>query len=239
MLQTRKKAALTLAVMTLVVWAFIFVQMLIAGREPGPALLVAGVMWAFSMLMGIAAYAYNDYLQRRALAGKKQADEDMGPQQQRTVEIDLPFDAAFDLALAALQALDGQPMPQSDDLLVRLHQYAPGKKQSLRIYESDREMGSIRAGLRVRLLGINDPLDFSRISLRLQRLDAGTTRVRIESRGHNLFDVYDMGKNLHYVSTLARFLRRESQPPEAPARLLEADDNWLDDESERPAAASG
>jgi hypothetical protein len=161
---------------------------------------------------------YREYLQRRAFAGNKQATATTDAQQTRTIELDMPFDAAFALAQHALHQLDGQKVPLPDDLLIRLEALLP-RTQHVQLYKVDAAMGRIEAGLRGRVIGIRDLTDFSRLTIQLQRLDEQTTRVHLESRANSVFDLYDLGKNLHYVNELALFLRRESHQQAAIERL--------------------
>jgi len=172
---------------------------------------------AFTAALAWTSIAYREYLQRRAFQGKKQASVDTDAHQQRMVEVDLPLEDAYDVALAGLQALDGQYIPMPDDPLLRLESLLP-RRQKLRLIRADRQMGDLEAALRLRSLGITDPLDFSRISLRLQRLDAGTTRIQISS-SPGMWHEYDLGRNMHYVNHLALHLRRESDQRQAAGRL--------------------
>jgi hypothetical protein len=161
---------------------------------------------------------YRERLQRRAFQGKKQASDDAESHQQRMIEVDLPLEEAYDLALDGLQALDGQPVPVPDDPLLRMESLVP-RTQKLRLIRSNREMGDIDAALRLRTLGLSDVIDFSRITIRLQRVDTHTTRVQIESQPASILTEYDLGKNMHYVNHLALHLRRESDQRQAARRL--------------------
>lgn len=208
MTQTNRSIAMV-AAFTALVSIFFYMLTVAFQLDPGQRLLYTAIQATLTAaLVGTGPIA-RSYLQRRAMLDKKQAHDTLDSRQQRTVEIDLPFNAAFDLTLDALETLDGQNVPVPDDPLLRLESLM-AKKQYLRLYETDREMGSIRAGLYVKTLGIPDPVDFSRIEIRLQRLDADTTLIRIDSKGNALFENYDLGKNLHYVKLLAHYLRRES-----------------------------
>ena len=219
MSQTRKSMKMT-AAMSAIIFVLFLLQMQAVGMGLGQSVLYATVMAAMTAVVGAMSFGYRSMLQRRAMAGKKLPEDSFESHQQRTVEIDLPFDAAMDLALDALKTLDGQRVPVPDDLLVRLENMLP-RKQRLRVHKEDREMGTIKTGLRGSVIGIPDPVEFSRIDIQLQRVDEGTTRIRIDSKANTLFDAYDLGKNLHYVKHLASYLRRES--------LSEAErDQWDD-----------
>lgn len=177
-------------------------------------------MALFTAIFATLSDAYRAYLQRRAFAGKKQAGQSIENHQQRVIEIDLPMDQAFELALDALNTLDDQPLPIPDDTLIKLENLLP-RKQSLKLREVDPAQGVIRAGLRGRVLGIPDFGDFSRIEILFQKVDPHTTQIRIESKANSIFDMYDPGKNLHYVNQIALYLRRESQQYGAESRLSE------------------
>ncbi|MGJ3240270.1 MAG: hypothetical protein ACFE0Q_16305 [Anaerolineae bacterium] len=169
---------------------------------------------ALSTMLIFASYYMRMQQHKRAFAGKKQATDNLEAQQQRTIEIDLPMTMAFDLAFDALHMLHEQEIP-AESFLVNI----PGRKQLLTIHEEDREVGVIKAGLRTKTLGIADPAEFSKIEIRLQRLDANTTTIRIDSQATWVDQKLDLGKNLHYVNQLALHIRRESQHAGAEARL--------------------
>ncbi|MBZ0285498.1 MAG: hypothetical protein K8L97_32510 [Anaerolineae bacterium] len=221
MTQTNRSITMVAGFTALV--SFFFYMLMIAFRlELDQRLLYTVICAALTAALAATGPIARSYLQQRTMLDKKQADDSLDSRQQRTVEIDLPFNAAFDLTLDALETLDGQNVPVPDDPLLRLESLL-AKKQYLRLYETDREMGSIRAGLYIKTLGIPDPVDFSRIEIRLQRLDADTTLIRIDSKGNALFENYDLGKNLHYVKLLAQYLRRESHVINAESHLAETD----------------
>lgn len=82
-------------------------------------------------------------------------------------------------------------------------------------------MRTITVGLQLQSLGIADPVDFSQIRVRLQRLDNNTTALNIQSEGSWFGKDYDMGRNLHYVQQLARCIRKNSQYASAVDHLAE------------------
>lgn len=211
MIRTRQSIVFTVGFTALMIVFSLLIALSMSARYGIPAqwtLLLPLVMGVLSSALLVIGFAAREAAQRRALSGKKQANDNLEAQQQRTLEIDLPYDAAFDLALEALQTLDGQPVPLPHEPLVP-------RTQTLRIYEQDREIGSIRAGLHTQIVGITDPIDFSRLEIRLQKLSPHTTRLRISSKGNALAgEFYDFGKNLHYVKQVALHLRRESAAAE-------------------------
>lgn len=207
---------------TLLVTLTFFVLMLLQGAPLSVTLTGTAVLGIITALLTTVSYAYKAYLQRRAFAGKKQAGQSIENHQERTVEIDVPVDIAFDLALDALKTLDRQRVPVPDDMLVKMEMWLP-RNQKLSIRDFDRASGFIQAGLRASTLGIPEFVDFSRITIQLKKVDNTTTRVHIESQANTVFDTYDMGKNMHYVNQLALYLRKESQQRSAESRLQERD----------------
>ncbi|GEM_PF-1964068 len=179
----------------------------------------SGVLMGF-MTLGVAmmSYGYKGFLQQRSFTDKKQASQSTDHHQSRTVEIDLPKDQAIQVTLDALNTLDKQPVPVPDDVLVQLENLLP-RTQRLTIHEVDEVAGYIRAGLKARILGIPEFIDFSRIEIQLKDINPNTTQVQIESKANSIFDTYDFGKNLHYVNTISLYLRRESQQITAGSRL--------------------
>lgn len=205
---------------TIIIFVLTFLQFYTLQASLPISLLSASVMAVFTAILASLSYAYRAYLQSRAFSGKKQASQSIENHQQRTVEIDLPMEQAFELALDALKTLDDQHLPIPDDMLIKLENLLP-RKQFLKIREVDPDQGVIRAGLRGRVLGIPDFGDFSRIEILFQKVDSHTTQICIESKANSIFDMYDLGKNLHYVNQIALYLRRESQQYGAESRLSE------------------
>ncbi|MCU0514938.1 MAG: hypothetical protein MUE40_20470 [Anaerolineae bacterium] len=145
-------------------------------------------------------------LQHSAVDGKK-AGSEAGVHHQRTIEIDLPLRAALALGREALAGVPG----------ARLHSL-----------HHDEAHGQARLEARTRL---NWQTLGERITLRLDALDAVTTRITLESRPRYKTTLIDYGKNLHHVNLLSRYLRQHSAiDPLPPARLL--------DEAQLPSLAS-
>lgn len=219
MAQTRSEAWMVVIVTTIIT-IFFFIEMMFYGVGLGVGLAVAGLMGLLTAALATASYRYRGHLQRKAFTGKKQADESLSSRQERSIEIDMPYGAAFDLALEAVQTLHKQavPQPEDDSLLMRLETWVP-RKQLLRIHEQDREAGTIHAGLRSKVFGLDNVMDFSRIDLQLEEVDSATTRIIISSKPAMLGEYYDLGKNLHYVNLLAKYMRYHSHQMSAEERL--------------------
>jgi hypothetical protein len=213
-------------ILGLLVATQIFVQMSAVGE-----LSLAGrIGAAFAMFVMTEAvvgmgFAYRYFLQQRALQGKKRSDEKATAHQERTFEIDLPYDQAFDLANDALKTLDGERVPIPDDPLITL-EFPIRRRQHLRIRNTNRQTGIIQAGLRANLMGIKDITDFSEIEIRLQAMDETTTKVHVSSGPNHFLELLDLGKNTHYVNTLSKYLRRESQDHQAAASLNDDSTQW-------------
>lgn len=209
--------------MTVIITMVFFVNMIFVGATLGASIVGALVMGLLSASLGTASFRYRRHLQRKAFTGKKQADESLSSKQVRSIEIDLPYDLAFDLALEAVKTLHKQdvPQPEADSLLLRMETWVP-RKQLLRIHKEDRQAGTIHAGLRSKVFGLDNVLDFSRIDLAFEEIDSKTTRIVIGSKPAQLNEYYDLGKNLHYVNTLARYIRRESLVRNAESRLVDS-----------------
>jgi hypothetical protein len=216
-------------IFSLAIFILFFLQMLWIGQTLALSLFFASIMGLMTADMATMSYAYKAYLQRRSFSGKKQSSQSMSNHQQRTVEIDVPMNVAFDMAHDALKTLDNKPVPVPDDLLVKLESILP-RKQYVKIRESDKAFGIIRAGLKPKTLGLPNLIDFSKIEIRLRAIDSQTTQIHIESKGNNFFDMYDLGKNLHYVNEIALHLRRESQQESASSRLIHSQPDEIHDD---------
>ncbi|MEO1646851.1 MAG: hypothetical protein AAFR67_16810, partial [Chloroflexota bacterium] len=93
-------------------------------------------------------------------------------------------------------------------------------------------------GLRAKVASVPDFTDFTEITIRLEALDNTTTQIHIESKPTAVASFfgerYDLGKNLHYVTHLAKFMRLESQTDSASARL--SDSTSTDDDEQASQA---
>ena len=159
---------------------------------------------------------------RRAFDQKQKVQADYSVHQERTIEIDLPYQAAFDLCLEALETLDNQAIMLPKDPVVKwLH--ITRTKQSLVFRKTDRAQGYIEGGLRTRTFGFRDFSDFLRISMRLESLDSETIRIHIDSRPPSRFVLYDLGMSLHIVNHLALYLRQQSIEHTAQLRSTQAE----------------
>jgi len=225
-----------IGIMTVIVTMLFFVNMIFVGASLGASISGALVMGLLSAALGTASFRYRRYLQQQAFTGKKQADESLSSKQVRSIEIDLPYDVAFDLALEAVKTLHKQdvPQPDADNWLLRMETWVP-RKQLLRIHKEDRQAGTIHAGLRSKVFGLDNVLDFTRIDLDFEEIDSETTRIVIGSKPAQLNEYYDLGKNLHYVNSLARYIRRESHQMNAESRLVDSaeEDARLEDDEQQ------
>lgn len=187
--------------------------------------LISAGFGAFTLLLGLITYSIQYRRHKAAFEEKQKSPDEISPHQSRIIEIDLPFDQAFDLALDALQTLDAEDIPRARVV---------HSKQHLKIHTAERDMGRIKAGLRAKTMGIQDIVDFSRIEIQLQRIDGDTTRLRIDSQPTNPLEAFDMGRHTHYVNHLAVTIRKESHYSSATQRL--ADDSTMPDMSDDPSA---
>jgi len=214
---------------SIAIFTLFFLQMLWLGQTVGVSLFFALIMGLLTAGLATISYAYKGFLQRRSFAGKKVSSQSTSNHQQRVVEIDVPMDKAFDFAMEALQTLHKKRIPVPDDIWVKMDNMLP-RTQHLKIRESNKTNGIIQAGLRGRALGIPEFFDFSRIEIRLEKVDSQTTRVHIDSKANTIFDVYDFGKNLHYVNQIALYLRKESQQSTAESRLSDSQSDKIQGE---------
>ncbi len=202
------------AIMVILTFLVMYAQGMLIGGGVAVSTLVAGGFAGITLILGVLALAIQHHRHQAAFQQKQKAGDQTDVHQARTVEIDVVFEMAFDMAMDALQELDGIDIPQSK-VFIR-------SKQRLKIHTEDRDTGRIEAGLRAKTIGIQDVTDFSKVTIQLQRLDTQTTRLHIESKPANPLEVYDMGRHMHYVNQLALTLRKASQQANATSRLGEA-----------------
>ena len=121
----------------------------------------------------------------RSMDGKKRAYESYAVQQTRDIEIDLPFDEALILARAALQSIEGAAI----------------------VKETSSETGTTAISART---GLNWETYGEKINLRLERIDAETTLLHIDSRPRLRTTLIDYGRNLHNVNVISLYVREHT-----------------------------
>jgi len=178
-----------------------YAQLMWIGFGTTISLSVATGVTVATLLLGLLAYAFQSYRHQNALTHKQKQSEQSSADETRIIEIDLPFEHAYNVAMNILQQLDSQKIPQAN-----LFQ----SNQVLKIHKQDKHMGRIEAGLRAKTIGIRDVTDFTRITMQLQRLSDNVTRIQIEANTTNPLEAFDMGRHTHYVNFLAKGIRQAS-----------------------------
>jgi hypothetical protein len=185
-----------------------------------------GYMGLGLMLSGLS-FLYAQHVNKQAFEQKMKAGMEGEVIQTKVVEIDVPRYEGFDLSLEALKTLDNipYPLPELKGLgFARTLNKLSNARLTLKIKESERSSGTIEARLKGKSFGfMNDPWDTFIIRIKIEAIDAYTSRVTIESRPRLPTVVFDFGLDLHFVNQIALFLRQESSRS---ARLedLEAED---------------
>lgn len=199
-----------------IMFTFIAVYLMFSATWMGAVggLVAATALSGFTLIIGLMVLAIQYQRNKAAFADKQKSGDNMAVQQTRSIEIDLPFDLAFEIALEALASLNGEDIPKTLSGIP--------SKQVLKIKKSNREIGRIEAGLRARTLGITDFMDFSHIDIQLQRLDSTTTRLEIDSRPSNPMEGFDLGRHTHYVNHLALTIRKASREHTAAEHLSDS-----------------
>ena len=136
------------------------------------------------------------YFHPRATRGKSK-DGSSSVEQQRSVEIDLPYDAAFDLAQEAVTALTGTRL-----------KVIGGDKIKARVKQADRRTGKIEGRTRSHWWIIPSLYEEMRIDIQLERVTPDVTRVHIRSQPRMSTVVFDFGYSLNNVNGIAHYLRR-------------------------------
>ncbi|MCB9460762.1 MAG: hypothetical protein H6670_14015 [Anaerolineaceae bacterium] len=219
-----RKQSYVLVFFSLLIFVMAFLS-LAAWQFPIAASAAIALFWTvLSAVVMAGGFAFREWQQRRAFVGKKQARDNATTHQQTRIEVDLPRLEAFSVALAVVNDLDGQPIPQPEGTLNQQVDRVVGRKQRLRLQTADAAKGQIVADLRVQSFGLTDVVPFSRITIQLRPIDAVTTAIEIQSDGRWMAEIYDLGRNLHYVNQLARTIRQQSQQATAIDHLVEADE---------------
>lgn len=212
MSQTRKNISmLTIAVILTFTLFYLMFSATWVGATGG--IMAATFMAGLTAILGFISYSIQYQRQKSALASKHKSVDNSASYQTRTIEIDSPFEQAFNIALDALETLDGQAIPRTRTGIPI--------KQTLKIHKADADMGRIEASLQAKTLGIQDFTSFSTIHIQLQRLDPQTTRLQIDSAPTSSLETLDLGRHTHYVNMLARTIRLASQELSAEANLTD------------------
>lgn len=193
------------------------------------ALAVASFMAALTLILGLISTGVMYQRSKAALKSKQKTSDQMATHQTRTIEIDGSLDLAFDMALSALNTLDDVTIPKTRSGLPT--------KQAIKIHKSDSKIGRIEAGVQAKTFGVRDRVDFSRIEIQLQRIDANTTRILIDSKPTSSLEMFDLGRHTHYVNHLALEIRQMAHAQAAISQLsdatieIQSDDNSMDEQS--------
>jgi hypothetical protein len=198
---------------------FMYYVVIQSGASIGTGLAAATAWGVFTLVLLATGHMVRARRQQKAFKGKKQAQASTDSHQARTVEIDLPRTEAFTLALEALQTLDNDIVPAPGKIQSTLNRTL-AKRQTLHLKQVNPATGHIDASLRVTLAGVTDILDFTRLTVTVEAIDATTSRIHLTGEA-TAIDVHDMGKNAHYVRYLSHYLRRESQQQGAESRLAD------------------
>jgi hypothetical protein len=172
---------------------------------------------SIGIILGVVIAAVFGTLQVRSMEGKKKADHSYAVHQTREIEIDLPFDEAVVLAKAAVQSINGTSI----------------------LKETSPHEGVATIAART---GLNWETYGEKINLHLERIDADTTLLRIESRPRLRTTLIDYGRNLHNVNTISLYLRehtasdslsRETTPDETVSVLEELHERLMEHDTSR------
>ena len=185
----------------------------ITGLRQGLMLALVFSIPAALLLGGVPAILF--YFHRRAFQGKVKNENDITSHPTRIVELDLPYQATFDLVMDSLLLLTLPPDVPGG--------IAPFGKMDWELDKTaaHRERGVILTRLRRRWNFYNT----SRITIRLKTLDANTTQVHMQSQPNSPFLLFDYGLNLHNVTMMAQHLREE-------AYMINSGELLPDDEAE-------
>jgi hypothetical protein len=172
-----------------------------------------GYMGLGLMLSGLS-FLYAQHVNKQAFEQKMKTGMDGEVIQTKVVEIDVPRHEAFDLSLEALKTLDNipYPLPELKGLgFARTLNKLSNARLSMKVKEAERGIGTIEARLKGKSFGfMSDPWDTFIIRIKIEAIDASTSRVTIESRPRVPTVVFDFGMDLHFVNQIALFLRQES-----------------------------
>lgn len=196
MIQTRRTFLLLFAITALCGMIVTGFSLLLGAATFGSAVQLG---LGFSAMM-IPVYALEfgvlAYFHRRATRGKSK-DGSTSSYQQRSVEIDLPYDEAFVLAQAAVTSLTGTRL-----------KVIGGDKIKARVKEADQRTGHIQGRTRSHWWFIPSIYEEMRIDIQLEAVAPHVTRIHISSKPRLSTVVFDFGYSLNNVNGIAHYLRR-------------------------------
>lgn len=141
-----------------------------------PAGLVSGLLFGFIMFI-ILGFLHSRAVEK--IAGNR-SEESMAVRQARNIELQLPYDRAFDLCIRSL------------DVISRC-----------RVREEDRSQGRIMATASINWKTWGDTISFNIAAINNEK-----TAVKISSRPTSRTTLVDYGKNLENVKAIVSFLER-------------------------------
>jgi hypothetical protein len=220
---TKRRKILTIfGVQAVLFFGLMMTMLLFVGADWYWILMISlGYMGLGLMLSGLS-FLYAQHVNKQAFEQKMKTGMEEEVIQTKVVEIDVPRHEAFDLSLEALKTLDNipYPLPELKGLgFARALNKLSNARLTLKIKEAERGTGTIEARLKGKSFGfMSDPWDTFIIRIKIEAIDAYTSRVTIESRPRVPTVVFDFGLDLHFVNQIALFLRQESSQN---ARLTE------------------
>jgi hypothetical protein len=176
-----------------------------------------GMAIGVGVVLGLIIAGIFGTLQIRSMKGKKKADETYAVNQEREMEIDLPFDRALELTRTAVLSISGATI---------MKEYSP-------------EEGAVVIGART---GLNWETYGEKIGLYLERIDADTTLLRVESRPRLRTTLIDYGRNLHNVNAISLYVREHTASDHLQTVTQDEIDRLIENSEERlaePEASRG
>jgi hypothetical protein len=208
----RKRITIAMGIITLIWAGLIFSGALLLFQTTFTGALVMTALFTAAMIpIWIAELALFNFFHKRAFKGKSK-DSNTSPRQSKTIEIDLPYQEAFELCQEGIQAITGSK--------VRAMGFTHTIKA--RIKKADAVTGKIIGKTRAWLWIIPGFYEDMRITLNLEQTAPGVTRIHIDNRPVLPSVVFDWGYGLNNVNVVALYLRQQAYLHNAESHLVES-----------------
>jgi hypothetical protein len=207
----RKRIFILLAIATAIWSIMTFSATLFITSNVGAAFYVMLIANIPALLIWAIEIAVINYSHRRAFKGKSK-DNNTSPRQSKTVEIDLPYAAAFDLCEKSIATITGSEVKTMGFTNV-IH---------ARLKSADYDKGVIIGKTRSKWWFIPSIYEEMRITLKLEQVSPTVTRIHIDNRPVMASVVFDWGYGLNNVNKIALYLREQAHLRNAESHLLES-----------------
>jgi uncharacterized membrane protein len=168
----------------------------------------------FVLAMSLISVPIGLYFHRRAIDKHNKAKAgNYDLRQESSVEVDMPYHQALDTAVEAVNAITG----------TKYRVTGVSYTIAAKVHEVDRALGTIKAGTKQYWRSLGSLWDDNRINIRVEQINAQTSRIMINSKPTNPLQLTDYGYTLNNINTIMHYLRQASAEDNAVNHLSETE----------------